>query len=1100
MEHQAAFYMYRHIRVPSAQLEAEIAGLLAEGDQYGAKVREIEQHITRGHEHYNARRYQPALDEYLQARALINSMVVGSPVPPKLPPEHLLPGDLLDHLVIEVADVLPRLPVDPDWVTRPPASGFQLPHDSFTGATLQLGLSAGAEAVGSRAWQVNEAVSFARVGRLNEARELLERVLDAGSEMDVTTATAFENLGAVFAAEGEHDRADSMLKRAEAGWRALGLADRAAAIRDPANNRRRTGVFRKVDPDLLGIVIRDGRTGPRKRLRVMVAETASPPVVLDLNLIADDLGLRVRTEYYARRLHATTVEQLGVTPSAVISPGRFELDVPHHYGFTLCVGIGKAYRQLGRFEDALGEFRAAAQYKYINRRIEVPFLWVEFARTYLEWGNHLYRRDDRAGAREHYTRIVNAVLSSVDLDPTSELYSIGIFADVKAAVTLLIPELESPSEGGAAIDPQIELIVRQAYQRLRMIEAGLNWFGLTESPVTVFRYEYLQALARYFADQAIKAERDYINFWTNGERETQSLMQLEQAVEVANDNLELEARRVAEAKAMQAAAAAAVHASEVRLQNAQDRKAEYETLGQDLIALDTATAHSSGGFTETEGGYNVYLNSAGGTVSLGDEDYEIMRNAAYRRGQIRFDMEMADMQRAIADLATQKATSEAQAAVADTRVEVAKQGEIIAQTRKRHAEANLAYAQNKQFTSELWFNLADVLRDISRTYLERAIEVAKLMQEAYNFEYDQSLRVVKSDYASREELAGLLAGDLLKADIDYFPFHRVTQVTRKPIPAKVIWSIAERHPSLLHTFRRTGVLQFETRVEQFNELFPGTYLHKVKAIEVVVEGLISADGVHGRLSNSGISVYRNRNGKTAIRIQPAETQLISGHDLARDTFVFRPSQEYRGVFEGSGVASGWTLAIPVGTNDLDFESVRDVRLAFYFESYHDPLLEAATVASLPPGGSWQRTYGLASEFPDGFFRFQETGKLAFDSRAGDFPLHHADLTIESIAVWVLTKPGIAPVATLTLGHDGTPHTATFTTDPTTASARSDVSDPSNPLTAFVGSSPIGEWLLDLDVAANPDLVNDPPTANGLVSGIRDVVVAFGYAFSRRQQA
>jgi hypothetical protein len=839
-----------------------------------------------------------------------------------------------------------------------------------------------------------------------------------------------------------------------------------------------------------------------RRLRFLAAENPGGEQalrVLEYPLAQANLSQQIRNDYYTVREGALTLEALGVGFDIAVTPGRFEVDLPHHYHFTIQVALAKTYTAIGRFEDALAALRTARTYPHLNAAIEAPFLWVETARVYLAWGNQLYRFNDRDGAAEKY-RAILVVGETTEIDAASELYQPATFASMRDQVVTLIPALTNPA-AAPGLNPQLEAIVREAYQRQLMIRAQLNFYGVPSSPITIFRFRYLEAVARYFADQAIRAERDYINFLTNAEQETQAVMQLEQAVELAEETKELEERRVQEAVAMVDVAQAAVNVANVRLNNTTARRDQYALLGRDLIALDTATAHASGGFTETEGGYDVYLNSAGGTVDLGDQDYIIMRNAAARRGEISYELELANLDRAIAELQASRTEAIEQLELAQARVSVAQQGVHIAEVRIRHASENLEYARNKTFTAELWANLSGTMREITDIYLQRAIEVAHLMQSAYNFEFDQDLNVIATSYTTREELAGMLAADLLKADIDYFTYHRITQVPLKRIPTKVLWSVAERYPFKLFEFRRTGLLQFETLLADFDELYPGAYLSKLKAVEVVFEGLIGADGVHGRLTNDGVSKYRTREGADAVRLQPRETMLLSVQDLQRDSVIFRPSEEARGVFEDAGFASQWTLEIPRGTSDLNYDAIRDIRIVFYVESFFDEGLAALVSENLPAGGTWQRSYSLATEFPDAFFRFQDTGELAFDVRASDFPLHHTDLEIESITV--LALPGDAPNAAIRarLQHAGAPQPDEFQADAATGIFASDPPTAGNPLNTFVGGSPLADWVFSMSFADNPDFVDDgggtrPPR----ITGLRDLVINVQYAYQRRTAA
>jgi tetratricopeptide (TPR) repeat protein len=1189
---QSSFYTYRNIRVPSDELRLEVLRCGTIGDHDQAAVREIELFLTRGHEHFNARRYHAALKDYLEARLKIYALLdVDAPsggggfTPP------VNPG-IFDGLLTEVVGRIKRFEPVPVPPKPGPVDGIAAPPNSPISAFSHLGVTAlkpqGREDPAAR---INAAVDLARAGEYQRAETRLNEVIDAVGENRSLQAAAVENLGIVLAKQGETARAAQRFTEAAGLYQGLAQPADAARVHEnhgnmlagsgdiggaidaldraraeyesaaritrsgpgaraavPSRNgehlaaavevqnrgsqlrhiQGRTGVISRVagrirraidppPPPAMDLKFRELNVGgasavatagversvlAERRLRFVASEVSDAPQpvrVLEYPLSSTTIPEQIRTDYYIKRRTALTLEELGVGFDVVTLPGRFEVDLPHHYYFTIQVALAKTYVALGRFEEALTALASARTYPHLNDAIEAPFLWIETARVYLTWGNQLYRLNDRDSARKKYAKIL-VMGEAVEIDGNSELYQPAVFAAQRAQVEALIPVLDQ-AETGLELNPQLEAIVREAFQRQLMIRAGLNFYGVPTSTIPVFRFRYLEAVARYFADQAIKAERETINFASNAERETQAVMQLEQAVEVAEEMVELEARRTAEALATVEVSRLALEVANVRIANITARREQYRILGRDLIALDTASAHASGGLTETEGGYDVYLNSAGGTVDLGDTDYVILRNAARRRGEINYELELSNLDRAIAELEVSRAQAVAQLELANARVAVSEQGERIAEVRLRHAAENLEFARNKTFTAELWSNLASTLREISDVYMQRALEVAHLMQAAYNFEFDQNLHVISNNYVSRDELAGLLAADMLKADIDYFTYHRITQVAVKEIPAKVLWSVAERYPFLLFEFRRTGVLQFETQLADFDELYPGTYLRKLKAVEVVFEGLIGADGIHGTFTNNGVSKYRTREGTEVVRIQPRETMLISAHDLQRDAVIFRPSEEVRGVFEDAGLASMWTLDVPRGTNDLNYEAIRDIRIVFYFESFYDENLAALITASLPAEGTWQRSYSLATEFPDAFFRFQDTGELNFDSRSGDFPLHHAELEIGSLTVLALPDAGREATVRARLKRAADPEPEEFETDSETGIFASDPAAADNPLNPFIGGSPVGDWVFSMAFESNPDFVEDGVDGRQpRLVGINDIVINVQYIYQRRTAA
>ncbi len=808
----------------------------------------------------------------------------------------------------------------------------------------------------------------------------------------------------------------------------------------------------------------------------------------------------VEQQIYQHRIAADTLDRLGVGIGAAYLPDHFRVYIPHHYFFTIRVCLGDTYHALGQFSSAVREYELARGYRYLNLPIEASSLWLRTARSLLAWGLELYRKNEIAPALERFQRIVMvAPDGALSVPAASPLYHHAPFAQMQAAVAAFLPVIESQARGG--LSPEAAVVVRQARVYQQMIHAGLNALGMPLDLIPIFRFRYLQAVARYFAEQAIKAEREYINFKSNSEQETAALLQLQQAEALAAEGVKLEHRRADEALAELALTVKSRQLAQERVINAQERLAQYAAVSADKVALDTASAHASGGFTETEGGYQVTLTSTGQSVNLGDEDYEIMQNAAWHRGMIVRQFELDDMQRTVDEYTANLAVSAAQVTVSQMRAEIANQNIVIADLRLEHARESREFAEEKTFNAELWGNLGDRMRELSQLYLDRATEIALLMQAAYNFESDTSLNKVVTSYATGEQLGGLLGGDALLADINYFTYHYITQTKSKAVPVKTIVSLAERYPFVLFQFRRSGVAAFETKLEDFDRMFPGSFMHRLRAVEVVVEGLIGADGLSGSVKNSGISTYRTRDNKVKVRVQPRETQFISSYSPRGDALVFRPVDETLGVFEGSGAATAWTLEIPPGSNDLNYDAVSDLKLVLSYDAFHDPGLEAEVRAALPKQGQRARSVSLRFNQPDAFFLLLEGGSTEFSIRAGDFPYNHTKLAIQRLALYAIPeKGGSANGVHLRVQNQDSGHVASAVTgvDGTVSS------DPAGPaaLNVFHGDNPVGSWRVSLDPAANPALFVEEPVGSGLlrVQGLRDVVLAIEYRYDVRVAA
>ena len=176
----------------------------------------------------------------------------------------------------------------------------------------------------------------------------------------------------------------------------------------------------------------------------------------------------------------------------------------------------------------------------------------------------------------------------------------------------------------------------------------------------------------------------------------------------------------------------------------------------------------------------------------------------------------------------------------------------------------------------------DFVDAIYNRYMEMALQAAKLMQQAYNFENDTTLSYIKSSYAG--VVNGLLAADALMADIQAFTDDLVTSSRGKKQYVKQSISLATRYGYLFETqLRKTGSMTFETTLDDFDSAYPGTYQGRIQRVDVSVQGIVPPTGVSGTLSNNGISVYRlpsdvaTPGTPSKVRVQSAETLVLSDY-------------------------------------------------------------------------------------------------------------------------------------------------------------------------------------------------------------------------------
>ena len=769
-------------------------------------------------------------------------------------------------------------------------------------------------------------------------------------------------------------------------------------------------------------------------------------------------------------------------------PSDLAVNLPHIYFYVIPISLGDCYQALGDYSAAQESYLKAADYEFINTHLELPGLWQRLARNALEWGDRFYKADEVADALAIYRTVLEPPGGGSVVFSDSPLYKHPKLKLVGDTVENMLATLDAA--GLDTINPTLAAIVLEIRARMLQLKAGLDFLGMPATSVPVWSFDFLQNVARYFAQQAIHAEREFINWLDRAENEELTRQQLQQTVTQADAEREL-ARQQREAAESEAAAyAAGVDLSQLRADNATANRDDYSALSWDRIWLQRTMAWYS-----SQNPWERNNPIPGNGPDAGKEIHQVMAEKTERLQTITRDYELGSMQRQIEELQAARDVAVSQQAAAMARVEAAAQMEVVAGLRRAAAADTLEAFDNQFFTPEVWYQMGQFMRSISGHYLTMAIMVARQMQRAYNFENDLERKFIKVDY-STNTVRGLLGADALLLNIDSFTYDLITAVSRKRMPVKQTISLAERYPFLFETaLRQTGVMEFDTRVEDFDLAFPGTFQRRLERVEVEIDGVLPSAGVRGVLTNDGISRDRTLNiNQIKFRIQPRENLVLSEHRIRDDAFVFPIDASRLSIFKGAGVAGTWTLELPRLSNDIDYRAISDVRLVFYYQASYDQGLATAVkgqLAALAGVNLHAKTLPLRWTYPDAFFNFQDTGQLFFSVTPVDFPYNELDPQLKHVAIVVVPDPGVDPSQwTIRLGTPG--HTATIAAQPSVdGSITADVGHLWQPL---AGGSATGEYLVEVRLEENPNL-----EVGGLLdlTPIQNIVVVFEYSFTPR---
>jgi hypothetical protein len=1104
----------------------------------------VQQQFAQANEYIFQEEYRLALDAVSKLRGLILSVA-----DPQLAPinrglidwVHFVDPAMIDPLMGVAVNVLQNTPITPSSIpTAVVSPQSHLPPDIQK--RIQPFEMAGLQAPGiiQVSVLVNQAQRAASLNRWIEARDLYTRALQVVPADQVTIRAALtHDLAILHEKTGEVDTALNAAKQGislfeevrnfEAQQSALttlaGMQQRAgqvdasqATLAEASDLSRKQHLFPIVfatsladigltthqpapasRPSTPATVQADGNRsaladGPVQLLAPAIVSQAQATRSLTLltddntaiSILLDQNGAANLKGFYQTRIQTSDLGLIyGWSAGYPILMGY----LPHMYFFVLPMAMGDCYAAMGDFTRAEQQYLSVLVYPYINQTFEILKLWTRLADLYLDWGDQLYRaaRDDAASfsaARQMYERIVR---TDNTVDPNSPLYQDPKFAGILNRVKAILA-----AANVLTLDENPALISRvlRAQQFLQQIAANLNYFGLDANFLPPFSFEYLQNIARYFAQHAMQVEQQYIQFKSQAENEEFRREQLEQQAEVASASVDLEQRNVDEANAGAAVAKATLNYAQVGLTNAQQAQNDFNNARWELLELSELEAWSSAASVgqddevqQTISGY-TYYNTTNTRRSV------VLQDLAAKRTRLSQDLEANRLQREVNSAQAYTAVAQAQVQQAQARVAVAQQRVVIAQMQQRFAEQNRDFLDMQEFSAKLWFELAREARRIVRRYLDAAIEIAFLMERAYFAETGRDLRLIKFDYGQRQT-DNLLGAEALLLDIDTFTLD-YARTRSKKAQFKQIISIADTFPIAFDRLKRTGQMFFETSLDMFDRAYPGFYLHKVKDVELVFVGLTNASGLYGTLRNVGVSHFRSADGSINTLAYPSDVMPLSQYEIRQDAVVFQYNPNELRLFENNGVATQWRIDLPLATNDLDFNEILDIQLVLYYDAFFSPTLEATILATLPTSGSASRGISMSLYTPDELFylRNQGSGLLTFD--ASIFPLNEVNLQRKRVVIQA--SGDSATVGNLKLRVDSA-NLGSRLEVPLDAQGLADSNTAGSPLAALLSRLVFDGWTLSIDPTENPGLVK-----NGKLdlSGLRDLSAFLEYSFDYRK--
>lgn len=567
-------------------------------------------------------------------------------------------------------------------------------------------------------------------------------------------------------------------------------------------------------------------------------------------------------------------------------------------------------------------------------------------------------------------------------------------------------------EVNAETNPRIYALLLNAQARLLQIDNGFNYLGYKDDYIPPWRFQFLLERARYFSEHAKNAQRDYLNFLNNAEHEEFQEQSAAQAVEMEKANVDIETARGVQVGLEVAAADESAKLAKISADNSELRYGNYKEFDENMQLAEASSFFGSFISSVASAAVTAAVNPAvgAGVLAAGIIGSTVQAGAEVGKAQLQRDLERKNLNLAIEE-------SRQAHQVANAQLEVAKQGLVVAGFQRqaallRHEFAiqNLQYLRNRTLNAEQWFRLANAIRGVADTYLRYAIELAFLAEQAYEFEADKRINVIRFDY-DQSEVGGYLAGDFLLRDLDTIEQDFIVNQRQRQQQVRYVLSLAREFPAALDELRETGRVRFLLRLEPIEKRFPGLYNVRVGLVDVLPVALMDSTRFSLDLTHTGSGQMRIKGqpdvpvgmqsksvfnvsdlpladydwSKTPKELWPVkilvnepETAVFSGLSRQDAASAFPvASSGQRNAFEGRGLAGGWQIDMSARENQVVPDSLADLLITFTVSGYHDSGLREAIDAAKPQTTALTSFLAAQQVFPDAFYDFSRTGRMVW---------------------------------------------------------------------------------------------------------------------------
>jgi peptidoglycan hydrolase-like protein with peptidoglycan-binding domain len=545
-------------------------------------------------------------------------------------------------------------------------------------------------------------------------------------------------------------------------------------------------------------------------------------------------------------------------------------------------------------------------------------------------------------------------------------------------------------------NPRVYSVLLTAQARLLQIWSGFNYLGYRDDYLPPWRFHYLLDRSRYFAEHARNAQRDYLNFLSNAENEELKELSAAQNVELEKANVQIETARVEQAGREVEAAKKSALLAKLQASDAQTRLANFKDFESNASIFDQIAS-----FGAVVGAIATVADPLAGVGVFGKA---VIGELGVFAADSKRDLERQNLELAVGEANQAKAVADAHVAVAkasQTVVGLQRQASLL---RHEFALQSLRFMRNRALNTEQWYRLAGAIRSVGDTYLRYAIETAFLAQQAYNFEGDRRIDVIRFDY-DLSDVGQELAGDFLLRDLDTLEQDLIVNEKTRLQHMRYVLSLAREFPDLMRAIGETGEGTFSMPLERLERHFAGLCNLRIDSVDVQPVALMDTTRTSIELTHLGTGMIRLRAQPGAsplnttdllpggdwlgsagsewpikVHVSGPDTSLFTGISRLEASSLGTITPNERGAFEGLPAASSWQLRMSLNENNVVPGTLADVLITFNISGYHDPELRSAIDATKSQVRASTMVLSAQRTFPDGFFDFSRTGRMVWKVR------------------------------------------------------------------------------------------------------------------------